>query len=315
MHGKTAIAEAFRKVGVTGARERLEQEARDAIERSGSNLDLALSLLLGVVRDDAPMLWEMTEEYRERAAKALLTETAAAMRQNGWRHTGSDAHGCGAPSVHPIAAGQIDRDTPREGAGGTGDAFIGVAGTNETRRNGQASGESHAERAPASSHSDPNDRAWGLPQVDARRPAAPGAVNPTSGAGGQASPDTHTIGTAAPLDRKKDGAKVGLLSGDTHTATAGPSRPPARQPRGMAAIASVQDTLQRSLLRTFLVNGRPIGELTGREAREAAASAHQRGRFIELLAHGVPDTMPIADCKTAADAEQAMRIAKECTNA
>ena len=68
--------------------------------------------------------------------------------------------------------------------------------------------------------------------------------------------------------------------------------------------------MNRGLLRTFLVNGRPIADVTAAEARAWGEAQKQRGRFAILMAEGVPDNMRIGDCKTEEDATRAAELSR-----
>lgn len=74
-----------------------------------------------------------------------------------------------------------------------------------------------------------------------------------------------------------------------------------------SATASVG---QRLWLKTFLVNGRPIGECTVAEAIGWAASRERDAQFVRLITSGLQNLdMVIGDFKTDADAAEAAKIA------
>ena len=130
---------------------------------------------------------------------------------------------------------------------------------------------------------------------DAQMRSAPDTAAPSSGDVGQMSSGPRIASADAPLEPAR-------------TAHSRPIRvvAPQRPARGMAAVQE----MNRCLLRTFLVNGRPIADVTAAEAREWGASQQQRGRFAILMAQGVPDNMRIGDCKTEDDAKRAAEISR-----
>ena len=282
---ETAIGEAFRRAGVIGAAERLTKAAEDAVKESGGNYDDAVRRLLTSVCGDADLLWEMFAPFRTWVAREMIKKAAHALRKRG--EFGSDHTSRDPPSGY-VAADYVDGE----------------------RRTGPRASDNHGIDAPVAPHS-PNDRAEDHDGIDDQDRHAKSAVTPPSVAANcrrepvfQSSP-----ADAAALDEKEDamdGHSLPVALG----IRAAPLRPPAKQPRGAGAIALAQPALRRSLLDTVMINGRPVGELTGREAREAAASLQKRGRFVGLLAHGVPDTLAIKDCKRPEDADNAMRLAE-----
>jgi hypothetical protein len=77
------------------------------------------------------------------------------------------------------------------------------------------------------------------------------------------------------------------------------ARPTRKSSISIEAIAVVA---QASLLDTFQVNGRPIGDLTSEEAEKWAASRERDARFIRLLTQNLPPGLPIRKFRTADDA-------------
>ena len=74
---------------------------------------------------------------------------------------------------------------------------------------------------------------------------------------------------------------------------------------------SIREINRRSLLRTFMINGRPIGDCTAKEAREWGRTQRRNGKFAELLAFGLSDEMIVGHYKTDEDAAQAQQRAIE----
>ncbi|MBX6392472.1 MAG: hypothetical protein IRY96_03285 [Burkholderiales bacterium] len=99
----------------------------------------------------------------------------------------------------------------------------------------------------------------------------------------------------------------------THDPVARPVAAPTR--RGIEAIALAAPTVARSLLRTFLVNGQPLAEVTVEEATSWARSRERDARFVRLLTEGLPPGAVIGRYVTDEDAERAYRLAEEAANA
>ena len=189
----------------------------------------------------------------------------------------------------------------------------------KTERAGLLADDSQKKIAPAPSPLQ-NDRSGvGHHTGDAHPAVSPtGAVTQQPCREGQSSHDAQASvapDTAAPssgdVGRMSSGARTDSADAPLEPARTAPSRPirvvaPQRPARGMAAVQE----MNRCLLRTFLVNGRPIADVTAAEAREWGASQQQRGRFAILMAEGVPDHMRIGDCKTEADATRAAELSR-----
>lgn len=74
--------------------------------------------------------------------------------------------------------------------------------------------------------------------------------------------------------------------------------------KSAASIAAIAPVAQASLLDTFRVNGRPIGDLTAQEAGKWALSRERDARFVRLLTANLPPDMPIRKFRTAEDAAE-----------
>lgn len=189
----------------------------------------------------------------------------------------------------------------------------------KTERAGREAQVAQSSGAPAPSPLQ-NDRSGkGQASADAPRDSAPtGAVPQQPCREGQSSHDAQASvapDTAAPssgdVGRMSSGARTDSADAPLEPARTAPSRPihvvaHQRAPRGLAAVQE----MNRGLLRTFMVNGRPIADVTAAEAREWGASQQQRGRFAILMAQGVPDHMRIGDCKTEDDAKRAAELSR-----
>lgn len=189
----------------------------------------------------------------------------------------------------------------------------------KTERAGRCTSDAHAGDAPALSPLQ-NDRSRkGLPSADAPRASAPtGAVPQQPCREGQRHHDAQASiapDTAAPssddVGRMSSGPRTASADAPLEPARTAPSRPihvvaHQRAPRGLAAVQE----MNRGLLRTFLINGRPIADVTAGEARDWGEAQKQRGRFAILMAEGVPDHMRIGDCKTEQDATRAAELSR-----
>lgn len=264
--------------------ERLAAEVRLAIAAAGGDTRAAVLLLLHAAADDAEVAWELFAPYHERAARdAVLGEMRKTERAG--RDTG-DAHAGCAPAPSPL----------------------------QNDRSGKGRTDTDAPRASASTGAVPQQPCReGQENSDARRAVAPDTAAPSSGDVGQMSSAPRTASADAPLELNENVRRGDhMISGPRICdATPAPSRPihvVARQraPRGLEAVQE----MNRGLLRTFLVNGRPIADVTAAEAREWGAAQQQRGRFAILMAEGVPDHMRIGECKTEEDATRAAELSR-----
>lgn len=82
-------------------------------------------------------------------------------------------------------------------------------------------------------------------------------------------------------------------------------------PVGLIAAA---DVARKSLLQTFQINKRPLGEVTAGEARGWAKSRARDARFIVLLTEGLPDHVLIGGAVDEAVAERAYALAEAADN-
>ncbi len=69
------------------------------------------------------------------------------------------------------------------------------------------------------------------------------------------------------------------------------------------AREAVAGAVRRSILDTFYINGRPVGDALVAEAREWSESHAVRAKFVGLLVAGLPDTGRIRDYISDDDAE------------
>lgn len=77
---------------------------------------------------------------------------------------------------------------------------------------------------------------------------------------------------------------------------------------------AVTELAKRSLLDTFLVNGRPLGDVSATEARAWSGARRREARFVEILTHGIFDDRPLRVYVKADEADAAFRRAGEMGN-
>lgn len=94
---------------------------------------------------------------------------------------------------------------------------------------------------------------------------------------------------------------AGRFRCDDRNASARPLNP-------AAGIAAVNAVARRTLLDTFIVNGRPIGDVTAAEASAWAARRDRDARFVRALTANLPPNDPIRRWRTPEEAE-AMHVA------
>jgi hypothetical protein len=90
--------------------------------------------------------------------------------------------------------------------------------------------------------------------------------------------------------------------------------PGAQQPSRLRYEAS-ERLARRSILQTFRINGHPIGEATGAEARAWLKNQQRDGRFVSLLCYTVPDEVVIEKMVPDEEADRLYRIATQAGNA
>jgi hypothetical protein len=78
---------------------------------------------------------------------------------------------------------------------------------------------------------------------------------------------------------------------------------------------SVEKVARLSILRTFRINGQPLAEVTGAEAR-AWLKNHQRdGRFVALITYQVPDEIKVGAIVPEDEADRMFKLASDAGNA
>lgn len=112
------------------------------------------------------------------------------------------------------------------------------------------------------------------------------------------------------MPRREPGLRgAGHRADDHHTTGARPS------PISAAAISAVSGAAAASLLDTFTVNGRPIGDLTAREASQWAGARERDARFVRLLTDNLPAGDVIRKWRTGEDAARMYAIAEDMSDA
>lgn len=103
-------------------------------------------------------------------------------------------------------------------------------------------------------------------------------------------------------DEKARGAGQGKIENHTRAA---PSQPASRPitPAQREAKAQVAEVVRLSLLDTFTIDGRPIGDWQAGEARAWARKTGRHVRWVEMLTSNMPTDDPIRRWITAEDAQ------------
>jgi hypothetical protein len=79
--------------------------------------------------------------------------------------------------------------------------------------------------------------------------------------------------------------------------------PAIEQPRPAAPKSTAVARLaQRTLLDTFKINGKPVGDLTPAEANQWAGAQERDARFVRLLTQNLPPDLPIRKFRTGDEA-------------
>ena len=264
--------------------EKLDRVIADAVAESKGSVQAAIGFLLAEASTDVELLWELMSPYRygaaDNAIRAHIEKTERAGR------TMSDVRTEAALAPSPQ---QNDRSgVGRISHGHRCDLAPTGSVTQQPCREGRANADAQSKDAPDTAAPSSVDVA-GHNTIGARLPDCP----------------------TSPLDQneKAPNSPSTLDARPRHAAT--PSRPklvtpPGRPPRGLSAVQE----MNRGLMSTFMINGKPIADVTAAEARAWGASQQQRGRFAILMAEGVPDHMRIGECKNEEDAKRAAELSR-----
>lgn len=107
-------------------------------------------------------------------------------------------------------------------------------------------------------------------------------------------------------ERKPRVVREGGGQSDAGTRVVGAPTNPAQA--GRDAVTALA---KRSLLDTFLVNGRPLGDVSATEARAWGGARRREARFVEIITHGIPDDRPLRVYIKADEADLAFKRAGE----
>lgn len=121
---------------------------------------------------------------------------------------------------------------------------------------------------------------------------------------GQPSPTASSVSNAAA------GATYQVPEGHgTFAPAAAPQRP------SRLRYESTEKIARLSILRTFRINGQPLAEVTGAEARAWLKTQQRDGRFVALVAYQVPDEIKIGAIVPEDEADKMFKLATEAGNA
>lgn len=144
---------------------------------------------------------------------------------------------------------------------------------------------------------------WGrYPQLD-RNVAIKTAIRNAAGAGktsasvSRQTPSTLSNSTSSNPKRAVGNDHAGHVVNDRSL----PVQPAARPVSDALRTAAV---MANSILDRFLVNGKPVGDVTAAEAREWAGARKRDAQFVDMLTSGIPDNMVIRQCIKPDEAEK-----------
>ena len=133
MAAKTAIAEAFEKVGFRSTQERLDDIADAALDLHPRTLDAARAYVLREVNGDAALLWTLFLRWHGPAADMLLQACAARRRSKAEASRRADTNP-GMPPGSGATEGQTTRSAPPQPTGDRNVAGPSYAAREEARR-------------------------------------------------------------------------------------------------------------------------------------------------------------------------------------
>jgi len=115
-----------------------------------------------------------------------------------------------------------------------------------------------------------------------------------------ASSATHAAAGAKPREPQGHGA--------TSPAAAPPQRP------SRLRYESTEKVARLSILRTFKINGQPLADVTGAEAREWLKKHQRDGRFVALVTYQVPDEIKVGAIVPEEEADRMFKLASDAGN-
>jgi hypothetical protein len=282
----TLLKQALRKAGAPIGKSRLYVEATDELQKAQAKSSVPTADFAERVWSDDELLAALVRSTMERRDCASLSDSFLSMVEGYLSKVETDMRGavCG--------GGHSERDAH---------ANVAPATQNKIGGNADADGLGHWSRDAQNDRSRPS-------AANSETPAAQRQVQPagqtTNGhqllvAGGHPIPETPPRAAGA----------VHLLS-DAHLKGDRPKVSPGHSRRGLTAMASVQETVARSLLDTFMVNGRPVGDVTVEEADRWVAGRERDARFVKMLITGLPHGATIRTHITEADAKRIWSLAQ-----
>ena len=266
--------------------EKLDRVIADAIAESKGSVQAAIGALLAEASTDVELLWELMSPYRygaaDNAIRAHIEKTERAGR------TMSDVRTEAALAPSPQ---QNDRSgVGRISHGHRCDLAPTGSVTQQPCREGRANADAQSKDAPDTAAPSSGDVSGRSSVVDRLGVAATSPLSPNE--------------KVTPGDRP-------LCDARGNSVSPSPSRPKIVMPQGRPPLGlAAREEANRGLMRTFMINGKPISEVTAAEARAWGASQQQRGRFAILMAEGVPDHMRIGECKNEDDAKRAAELSR-----
>ena len=267
--------------------EKLDRVIADAVAESKGSVQAAIGFLLSEASTDVELLWELMSPYRYGAADQAIRAHIEKTERAGLGSYDPRKHIASAPSPRQNDRSGVCRTTAdaRKPCASTG------AVTQQPCREGRANADAQSKDAPDTAAPSSCDVSGRSSVVDRLGVAATSPLSPNEKAtpGDRIPPDARGLGVSPSPSRPK------LVM-----------PPQGRPPRGLAAVQE----MNRGLMRTFMINGKPIADVTAAEARAWGASQQQRGRFAVLMAEGVPDHMRIGECKTEDDAKRAAELSR-----
>lgn len=132
MAAKTAIAEAFEKVGFRSTQERLDDIADAALDLHPRTLDAARAYVLREVNGDAALLWQLFLRWHGPAADMLLQACAARRRQQSEAKAAAQTRASSPPQSGAKPATHTVDHAPRP-TGGSNVAGPSIAAREEAR--------------------------------------------------------------------------------------------------------------------------------------------------------------------------------------
>lgn len=126
-------------------------------------------------------------------------------------------------------------------------------------------------------------------------------------------PQGHKILAAPSVQNAAAGATGESPQGQKKSAPAA-AAPQSQRPSRLR-YESTEKVARLSILRTFKINGQPLAEVTGLEAREWLKNHQRDGRFVALVTYQVPDEIKIGAIVPEDEADRMFKLASDAGNA